>query len=279
MRKIKKINGYLVVKFNERELNKWADTGLGNFGVIDAELYTGCFEVDRSVMEYDSAETIEEAIEQARSLESEIDITETPASYTIIKETDDYEELVIADPVLMVNEWEEALAYQIGSDRYPEINPETARHELYGFMIALRELGIYDSDKCIVDPSHFEPMETFLTDSKPVSIKVLTDPEPISIKVGDTAVMVDYLKRQRDMATHSLFCYSANYAMTKPKEGYEEEWRKAGKDCELVEELIRIIDSDSKKGPPENQTALEEKLGKFGIPNKITADRGHSSGF
>lgn len=41
MRKMKKINGYLVVKFNDRELREWEGTALGKYGVIDAELYTG----------------------------------------------------------------------------------------------------------------------------------------------------------------------------------------------------------------------------------------------
>lgn len=39
MRKMKKINGYLVVKFNDRELREWEGTALGKYGVIDAELY------------------------------------------------------------------------------------------------------------------------------------------------------------------------------------------------------------------------------------------------
>lgn len=52
MRKMKKINGYLVVKFNDRELREWEGTALGKYGVIDAELYTGTLEVDRGAMEY-----------------------------------------------------------------------------------------------------------------------------------------------------------------------------------------------------------------------------------
>lgn len=39
MRKMKKINGYLVVKFNARELREYEGTALGEYGVIDAELY------------------------------------------------------------------------------------------------------------------------------------------------------------------------------------------------------------------------------------------------
>lgn len=238
MRKIKKINGYLVVKFNDRELREWADTGLGNFGVIDAELYTGCFEVDRSVMEYDSAETIEEAVEQAHGLESEIDI-QAPTSFLIIKETDDSEELAAVDPEMMVNEWEDTLAHQIKSKRYPEINQETAQHELYGFMVALRELGMYEPDMCIVEPHHFEQIKTSCLD---------TGPTPI--KLNDTVATIDYLKRQRDMASHNLFCCSANYGMTKPKEGYEEEWQKAVLDYELVEELIQLIEPKENNSPP-----------------------------
>lgn len=256
MRKIKKINGYLVVKFNDCELRKWADTGLGNFGVIDAELYTGCLEVDRSVMEYDSAGSIEEAVEQARGLESELEVDEPATTYTIVKETDETMEETEVDPVLMVDEWEEALTYQIESERYPGVNPETARHELYGFKTALHQLGLLDFEDCFVEPKTFKPMtgkalnnEAALrgvlklqkeiedyTNSGPIPLS----PEAVPIKINYPATM-DYLKRQRDMATHNLFCYSANYAMTKPKEGYEEEWRKAGRDCEIVEELLRII--------------------------------------
>lgn len=86
MRKLKKINGYLVVRFNDREKREYEGTGLGNFGVIDAELYTGILDVDRSVMEYDDAETLEIALEQARGLESELDVAEPEVKITVIIE-------------------------------------------------------------------------------------------------------------------------------------------------------------------------------------------------
>ena len=69
MRKMKKINGYLVVRFNDREKRDYPQ--LGNFGVIDAEQYTGDIDIDRDVMEYDDADTIEVAVEQARSLNAD----------------------------------------------------------------------------------------------------------------------------------------------------------------------------------------------------------------
>lgn len=78
MRKIKKINGYLVVKFNAREIREWEGTALGEYGVIDAELYTGYLGIDRGAMEYDGVETLEEAVELARGLESEEDIIDEP---------------------------------------------------------------------------------------------------------------------------------------------------------------------------------------------------------
>ena len=86
MRKMKKINGYLVVRFNDREKREYEGAGLGNFGVIDAELYTGILDVDRSVMEYDDIETLEIALEQARGLESELDVVEPEVKITVIIE-------------------------------------------------------------------------------------------------------------------------------------------------------------------------------------------------
>ena len=49
MRKMKKINGYLVVRFNDREKQGYPQ--IGSFGVIDAELYTGSIDIDLGVFE------------------------------------------------------------------------------------------------------------------------------------------------------------------------------------------------------------------------------------
>lgn len=159
MRKMKKINGYLVVKFNDRELRAWEGTGLGNYGVIDAEFYTGSIGVDRSVMEYDNADSLEEAIELARGLESELDVKEPPTTYTVVKETDDSTEEETVDTQSMIARRETALACQIESDHYPDINPLTARHELYGYMVALKELGMINSDDCFVESCRFEQVD------------------------------------------------------------------------------------------------------------------------
>ena len=89
MRKIKKINGFLVVKFNDREKREYEGTALGEYGVIDAEVYTGNLDIDRGAMEYDDADTLEVAVELARGLESEEDITDEPPTYTAAVETND----------------------------------------------------------------------------------------------------------------------------------------------------------------------------------------------
>ena len=89
MRKIKKINGFLVVKFNDREKREYEGTALGEYGVIDAEVYTGNLDIDRGAMEYDDADTLEVAVELARGLESEEDITdEPPALSRVDNQTD-----------------------------------------------------------------------------------------------------------------------------------------------------------------------------------------------
>lgn len=160
MRKMKKINGFLVVKFNSRELREWGDMGLGNFGIIDAEIYTGKLEIDRGAMEYDDIETIEEAVEMARGLNAEEDYTTQPSTYAIVEEVvNDVVERVEVDPQFMIDRWRKSLKEQIKSPYYPGINPNTARHELYGFMVALSELGLLDADECLVFPNAFGPEE------------------------------------------------------------------------------------------------------------------------
>ena len=142
MRKMKKINGYLVVRFNDREKREYEGTGLGSFGVIDAELYTGILDVDRSVMEYDDAETLEIALEQARGLESELDVVEPEKKVTVIieSETEVSEEEVV--PEQLFKERRTMLETQLRREPHPD--PLTAAYELYGYTKALEDLGMID---------------------------------------------------------------------------------------------------------------------------------------
>lgn len=118
MRKMKKINGYLVVKFNARELREYEGTALGEYGVIDAELYTGNLDVDRGAMEYDNAGSMEEAVELARGLESELDAEEPEVKVTIVKETDETTEEEEVDAQQMIAGWETVLRGQVENPHY-----------------------------------------------------------------------------------------------------------------------------------------------------------------
>ena len=153
MRKMKKINGYLVVKFNDRERREWEQ--LGAYGVIDAELYTGTLAVDLGGMECDDAETLEIAVEQARGLESELDIEEPAVKVTIVTETDQESTEAEVNPQLLINGWEATLNDQVKSERTPDMNPVAARHELHGFKVALNRLGLLGSGECLVPPDAF----------------------------------------------------------------------------------------------------------------------------
>lgn len=142
MRKMKKINGYLIVRFNDRERREWPQ--IGTFGVIDAELYTGHFEIDMGEFEYNDADSIEAAIEQARGLESEIDFTEPEVKITVIKESDAGSDEDEVDPEALFRQEKAILEKQIENKRYPDTNPHTAAHELYGYTRALIQLGMID---------------------------------------------------------------------------------------------------------------------------------------
>ena len=155
MRKMKKINGFLVVRFNDREKQGYPQ--LGNFGVIDAELYTGSIDIDLGVFEYDDADTLEVAVEQARGLDAEEDYSDEPPVYTVIVESAEEVTEEEVEPQLLINGWEAQLKGQIKSRSYKDVDPRTAAHELYGYKAALCDLGLLDREDRAVDPDHFAP--------------------------------------------------------------------------------------------------------------------------
>ncbi len=107
MRKMKKINGFLVVRFNDRE--KRNNPTLGSFGVIDAEQYTGDIDFDLDAMEYTDADRIEIAVEQARGLEAEEDFGDESTTYTVITETAKEATEEEVEPKLLALSYEEKL--------------------------------------------------------------------------------------------------------------------------------------------------------------------------
>lgn len=155
MRKMKKINGFLVVRFNDREKRLYPE--LGSFGVIDAEQYVGDIDIDLDAMEYTDAETIEIAVEQARGLNAEEDYTDQPTTYAVITETSKASREEEVNPQLLIKGWERQLEDHIKSSHFKGVDPRTAAHELYGYKTALCDLGLLDQEDRGVDPDHFAP--------------------------------------------------------------------------------------------------------------------------
>ena len=48
---------------------------------------------------------------------------------------------------------------EIRSKHYSMVNADTACHQLYGFKVALEQLGLLDESKCYVYPDHFKEKE------------------------------------------------------------------------------------------------------------------------
>lgn len=153
MRKLKKINGYLVVRFNEREKREYET--LGTYGVIDAELYTGHLEIDRDVFEYEDADSLEAAIEQARGLESELDVEEPERKVAGTTETAEDVLVEEVDAQMLIAGWERTLRGLIESRHHPEVDEVTATHELQGYKVALTDLGMLPEDECYTLPDVF----------------------------------------------------------------------------------------------------------------------------
>ena len=50
---------------------------------------------------------------------------------------------------------------------------------------------------------------------------------------------LDLLNEYFDREMNTVFCYSANYLMTIPKKGYEQEWNQAKEKAEILEGMIK----------------------------------------
>ncbi|MBQ7230669.1 MAG: hypothetical protein IJX04_07205 [Oscillospiraceae bacterium] len=154
MRKIKKINGWLIVRFNDREKRIYEGC-IGSFGVIDAELYTGKLEIDRGAMDYCDAGTQAEAEELARGLDSEETYEDTAEKYILVTEGNDGSTEEEVNPQVMIEGFTRTLESRIGSERFPDVDAGTARHELMGFKTALNRLGLLEEEDTAVEPEFF----------------------------------------------------------------------------------------------------------------------------
>ena len=50
---------------------------------------------------------------------------------------------------------------------------------------------------------------------------------------------VEILNKYKGVAYYNMFCYSDNYLMDQPKNGFEKEWNEAREEVELLEALIK----------------------------------------
>lgn len=57
----------------------------------------------------------------------------------------------------------------------------------------------------------------------------------------------ELLQSKYEMACHNLLCYSANYGMTEPRAGFEKEWEKAVKECELLKIMLNEYPKENKE--------------------------------
>lgn len=53
--------------------------------------------------------------------------------------------------------------------------------------------------------------------------------------------IMGYLEECKEMAWHNRLCYSKTYSMDTAKDGYEKEFSEAVRDCEIVDELIALV--------------------------------------
>lgn len=63
-----------------------------------------------------------------------------------------------------------------------------------------------------------------------------------------------FLRNRLEMASHNLMCYSADYSMTEPKEGFEAEYKEASEEVEMLQAWL-------KEFCPDRSDAMREFIG------------------
>ena len=56
---------------------------------------------------------------------------------------------------------------------------------------------------------------------------------------------LDILKREYQMACHNLYCYSANFLMTKPRDGMEKEWAEFNEEVEILTVWMKELEGET----------------------------------
>lgn len=185
----------------------------------------------------------------------------------------------------MIADFEADLRQQIKNRHYPDTDPRTAAHELYGFKVALNALGVIDGADCRVDPDTFaaedylayicdeicgrgdglpqEQLEEVYAKCR-VGQNIFEQRPKKAVRISDPAATLKYLRKCQDMAWNNRFCYSATYGMNTPKEGYEKKFGEAVRDCEIIDELIALM--EAKETPAEQTPPCGECV------NRIMAD-------
>ena len=85
----------------------------------------------------------ERALAECKSVLDETIIEDSTEPFVPAISTDD-----------MISDFDQELREQIADPHY-KVNPETAKHELYGFKVALKELSLIIEQDCYVMPDHF----------------------------------------------------------------------------------------------------------------------------
>lgn len=81
--------------------------------------------------------------------------------------------------------------------------------------------------------------------------------------------ILEYLNEKKDMAWNNRLCCSKTYGMDAPKEGQEKNFAEAVRDCEIVEELILLVQKN--ETPTEQMSPIFREF--FSKQNKLNTSK------
>ena len=143
MRKIKKFNRQLIVKFNDREkrLNK---EDQGEYGIIETRHYTGCFNIDVKNIVYGELHTLDEAIKLVELIEKQI----------------------------IIDQCYKGLICQVKKYYGSNVNRQILDYALFGCKVVLYDMEILTEDEFLASPNWDLLLEKEIGESQSLEVPI-----------------------------------------------------------------------------------------------------------
>jgi len=75
--------------------------------------------------------------------------------------------------------------------------------------------------------------------------------------------MSGFLRKMINRANHNVFCYSIDYAMTRPKDGFKRQWQEAKNELDMLICIAKIVEENKNTPVSETREHMQNLIDKY----------------